>query len=55
VQAAYACLGPRINPAARTQELDDSVMVDYDADGKVIGVELLDVALPVIASPDPLT
>jgi len=47
-RAAYIYLGPVPHTSARTQELSDSVMVDYDASGNVIGVELLDVRKPVV-------
>jgi uncharacterized protein YuzE len=47
--AAYVYLVPPDEAhSVRTQELSDSVMVDYDVAGSVIGVELLDVAEPVI-------
>ena len=56
VRAAYVCLGARSpGRSVRQQQLDNSTIIDYAADGRVIGVELLGVALPVIASPDPLT
>jgi uncharacterized protein YuzE len=32
------------NSVARTEELSDSVAVDYDADGRAVGVEFLDVS-----------
>ena len=48
-QAAYVYIGARTT-SARTQELTSSVMVDYDADGRLIGVELLDVQQPCLAS-----
>lgn len=51
--AAYFYLGPTERNVARTQELDDSVMVDYDGQGNVIGVELLGVAAPVIEAARP--
>lgn len=48
-EAAYVYLVPQDEAhSARTQELSDSVNVDYDASGNVIGVELLGVQKPVI-------
>ncbi len=42
VQASYIRLGVT-GSVARTTELDDRVMVDFDADGTVLGVEILGV------------
>lgn len=38
----YTYLMPEGTPVARTVEVSDSVMVDVDAVGRVIGVEVLD-------------
>lgn len=39
--AAYAQVSDK--PIKRTEELAEEIMIDYDADGKVVGVELLDI------------
>lgn len=41
VDAAYAQVSDK--PIKRTEELADGVIIDYDADGKVVGIELLDI------------
>ena len=37
----------RRSPVTRTEELSDSVAVDYDAEGHALGVEFLDVSIGV--------
>jgi uncharacterized protein YuzE len=45
--AAYVYVGAP-GYSARTVELDDSTMADYDETGEVIGVEFLGVSMPVL-------
>lgn len=47
VQAAYIRLGEAV-PAARTDQIDPHVLIDYGPDGKVAGVELIGVTRPVM-------
>lgn len=42
VDAGYICLRKGVK-VARTQRLDDSRLIDYDASGEPIGIELLNV------------
>jgi uncharacterized protein YuzE len=41
-QAGYVYLLPERTPVARTVTVSDDVMVDVDAEGRPIGVEMLD-------------
>lgn len=41
-RAGYVYLLPERTPVARTIEVNDSVMVDVDAEGRPVGVETLD-------------
>jgi uncharacterized protein YuzE len=42
IETGYVYLLPEGTPVARTVTVSDDVMVDVDAEGKPIGVEVLD-------------
>lgn len=41
--AMFLWFGPEERISARTQEVAPGVMLDFDEDGRVIGIEVLDV------------
>jgi uncharacterized protein YuzE len=41
--AMFLWFGPEGKNSARTQEVAPGVMLDFDEDGRVIGIEVLDV------------
>ena len=42
--ALFVWFGPEGTECAGTQEVAPGVMLDFDADGRVIGIEVLDVS-----------
>jgi uncharacterized protein YuzE len=51
--ALYVYVAPDRGPIARTVRMTDDVMVDIDADGQIVGVEVLHAAaMPDLAGAD---
>jgi uncharacterized protein YuzE len=48
--AMFVWFGPEGLKSARTQEVAPGVMLDFDQDGRVIGIEVLDVRERMAAS-----
>ena len=42
--AMFVWFGPEDSKSAETQEVAAGVMLDFDSDGRVIGIEVLDVS-----------
>jgi uncharacterized protein YuzE len=42
--AIFVWFGPEETKAAGTQEVAPGIMLDFDSDGRVIGIEVLDVS-----------
>ena len=42
--AMFLSLGPEGMTSARTEEVAPGIMLDFDKDGRVIGIEVLDVS-----------
>jgi uncharacterized protein YuzE len=42
--ATFVWFGPEETKAGRTQEVAPGIMLDFDSDGRVIGIEVLDVS-----------
>jgi uncharacterized protein YuzE len=42
--AMFVWFGPEESKSAATQEVAPGVMLDFDSDGRVIGIEVLDVS-----------
>ncbi len=40
--ALFIWLGPENAKSAETREISPGVMLDYDADGRLLGIEILD-------------
>ncbi len=48
--ALFIWLAPEGSKSAETQEVSPGIMLDYDAAGRLIGIEVLDVQSRVLAN-----